>query len=190
MWLDIRFQVRANNFVPSLISNISQFSPGAFLIQESKVSRKGQIKVKNYEIFEVVRTNANGGSILTGVHENLSPIFISGGEDETEILVVQCQVSGVDIRLINGYGPQENAKIEDKIEFYSKLDQEVKSGKLFECFVFIEMDANAKVGDEVIEGNPHKMSQNGELLMNFARENSLILCNASDLCEGNLLTAE
>ena len=33
-----------------------------------------------------MRTNANGGSILTGVHENLSPIFISGGEDETEIL--------------------------------------------------------------------------------------------------------
>ena len=68
--------------------------------------------MKNYEIFEVVRNNCNGGSILTGVHKNLNPVFISGGEDETEILVVQGEISGVNIRFINGYGPQETAKIE------------------------------------------------------------------------------
>ena len=60
----------------SLISNIKKFQPGAFLLQETKVKRKGQIKIENYEIFEVVRPNcSNGGSILTGVHKNLHPVF-------------------------------------------------------------------------------------------------------------------
>ena len=64
----------------SLISNILQFQPAAFFVQETKVSRKGQLKIENYEIFEVVRLNCpTGGSILTGIHKNLNPVFISGG---------------------------------------------------------------------------------------------------------------
>ena len=39
-----------------------------------------------------------GGSILTGIHTNLSPVFISGGEDDIELLVVQAKVGCVDIR--------------------------------------------------------------------------------------------
>ena len=45
----------------SLISNIKKFQPGAFFLQETKVSRKGQIKVENYEIFEVVHPIAPQG---------------------------------------------------------------------------------------------------------------------------------
>ena len=65
----------------SLVTNINFFQPGVFFLQETKVSRRGQIAVENYEIFEVVRPNwPTGGSILTGVHKNLHPVFISGGE--------------------------------------------------------------------------------------------------------------
>ena len=72
------------------------------------MSRKGQIKIENYEIFEVVRKNCPlGGSIMTGIHKNLSPVFISGGEDNLEILVVQAKIGCFDCRFINGYGPQE-----------------------------------------------------------------------------------
>jgi hypothetical protein len=81
---------------------------------------------------------------------------------------------------------QENAKIEDKIFVYSRLDQEVKNAQMFECFVCIEMDANAKVGWDIIEGDPHPTSQNGELLLDFVRRNNLVICNASDLCEGKI----
>ena len=41
----------------------------AFLIQESKVSRKNQIKIPHYQIFELIRSNGEGGSLLTAVHE-------------------------------------------------------------------------------------------------------------------------
>ena len=114
----------------SLISNIKKFQPGAFLLQETKVQRKGQIKVENYEIFEVVRPNCpNGGSILTGVHKNLHPVFISGGEDNIEILVIQAKVGVRDCRFINGYGPQEYQLIEERIRFYARLEQEVINAK-------------------------------------------------------------
>ena len=99
----------------SLVTNIQYFQPGVFFLQETKVSRKGQIAVENYEIFEVVRPNCpTGGSILTGVHKNLHPVFISGGEDESEILVVQAKIGNYNCRFINGYGPQEYDKLEER----------------------------------------------------------------------------
>ena len=106
----------------SLVTNIQHFQPGVFFLQETKVSRKGQIAVENYEIFEVVRPNCpTGGSILTGVHKNLHPVFISGGEDESEILVVQAKIGNYNCRFINGYGPQEYDKLEERINFYARL---------------------------------------------------------------------
>ena len=44
---------------------------GVFFLQETKVHRKGLIKIENFEIFEVVRCLKSGGSILTGVHKSL-----------------------------------------------------------------------------------------------------------------------
>ena len=82
--------------------------------------------------------------------------------DESEILVIQAKIGNYDCRFINAYGPQEYAKSEEKTSFYSKLDQEVKNAKLFECLICIELDANAKVGYDIIKNDPNKMSVNGE----------------------------
>ena len=72
------------------------------------------------------------------------------------------------------------------IVFYSRLDQEVHNAQLFDCFVCIDMDANAKVGWDIIKGDPHLTSQNGQLLLDFGIRNNLIICNASDLREGKI----
>ena len=48
------------------------------------MTRKCQIQIKNYQIFEVVRENTKGGSILTAVHENLG----TGGPSENYIYCV------------------------------------------------------------------------------------------------------
>jgi hypothetical protein len=47
----------------SLLTNIQHFQPGVFFLQETKVGRKGQIKIDNYEIFEVVRENCPTGGV-------------------------------------------------------------------------------------------------------------------------------
>ena len=78
----------------SLFQIVDQLKPSVLYLQESKVNKKGLIKIEGYEIFEYVRSNSNGGSLLTAVHSNLQPVFISGEENETEaeILVVQAKL--------------------------------------------------------------------------------------------------
>ena len=90
----------------SLYSIINSKLPGAFFLQETKVHRKGLIKLPQYEIFEVLRKSGQGGEILTGVHKSLQPILISD-DDELEILTVQVTLGKYSCRFINAYGPIE-----------------------------------------------------------------------------------
>ena len=46
------------------------------------------------------------------------------------------------------------------------------------------MDANAKLGPEIIRSDPHPRSANGDLLIAMCERNNLIICNAADLCQG------
>ena len=165
------------------------FQVAVIFIQESRVSKKGSIKIPSYQIFEVVREDNDGGSILTAVHQSLNPVFISGGEDDLEILVVQAEFGHAKCRFINAYGPQETASRNTVIEFYSRLDQEIKNAKLSNCLLCLELDANAKLGPHFIPGDPHETSSNGEWLKHIILDNNLIICNASDKCDG-LFTRE
>ena len=51
------------------------------------------------------------------------------------------------------------------------------------------MDSNAKHGTKLIQDDPHSISKNGEYLREVIRNNELIVCNGSTLCEG-LITRE
>ena len=99
-----------------------------------------------------------GGSILTGIHKNLHPVYISGGEDEVKILVVQAKIRNYNCRFINGYGPQEYQNIEDRIKFYARLEQEVINAKMFNNLICIEMDGNAKLGPDMTHTHDLKMA--------------------------------
>ena len=46
------------------------------------------------------------------------------------------------------------------------------------------MDANAKVGCDIIKSDPHKLSSNGQLLLELIERQKLSILNANDLCEG------
>ena len=48
----------------------------------------------------------------------------------------------------------------------------------------IESDANAKFGNEIIEGDPHNISVNGKLLLDIIREFNLIIVNSTEKCTG------
>ena len=78
----------------------------------------------------------------------------------------------------------ENCIIENRINFYARLEQEVVNAKLFSNMVCIEMDANAKVGSEIIKADPNSRSSNGTLLVELCERNNLIICNATQLCQG------
>ena len=167
----------------SLLSNIEKFKFGVFCLQETKLSNKGLLKVPHYVIFEVIRKNRDGGSLMTGVHENLDPVLIFEDQD-LEILVIQIKINNIHIRILNAYGPQEYANHENIINFYSTLDQIIQNAKFDECLILCQLDANAKVGHNIIKNDPHPQTSNGKYLVDLVDRNSLVLCNATDKCQG------
>ena len=96
------------------------------------------------------------------------------------------------MRILNCYGPQEvnqaqrqAAEQKDAInQFWVELEMEVIKAKDEGCLVLIELDANAKVGKEAIHGDPHEVSENGKLLIDFAERQSLKILNSSSKCSG------
>ena len=51
----------------------------------------------------------------------MQPVWISEGDDITEVLVVEIDISGFKVRCVGGYGPQEKDTIEKKKAFWAKL---------------------------------------------------------------------
>ena len=76
------------------------------------------------------------------------------------------------IRIINGYGPQEDEPIVSRLTFWQSLEQEIVAAKNSNCMVLAQMDANAKLGKHVIKHDPHDISENGRLLKSLIK----ILC--------------
>ena len=87
-------------------------------------------------------------------------------------------------RFINAYGPQESADLNKRIQFYAHLEEEIIKAKMQNTMICLELDANAKLGEEIIINDPHKRTANGELLLGIIVRNNLIVCNGTTLCEG------
>ena len=87
-----------------------------FFIQESKVPRKGKVKLSDYVILEQIHTVGGGGGIMTAVHKNLNPVSV-GVDNEDEVLVFQSDILNLKVRFINAYGPQED-EVEQSKSFF------------------------------------------------------------------------
>jgi hypothetical protein len=74
-----------------------------FFGQETKLKQQGRIKTEHsrkYRIFELNRKEKLGGGLAIGALEDVQPVWISKGENEVEILVVEIQVGEIKIRCI------------------------------------------------------------------------------------------
>ena len=163
--------------------NLNLFLPGAFFVQETKLRKKNKIKHPNYVTFEFLRENSAGGGLLIAVHKSLKPVSVSN-DNEEEVLVVEATIASKKVRLINAYGPQEDEKDDIRESFFNRIDQEVKGSKLAGALVCLEMDANAKLGPEIIKGDPKEKSKNGRLLERVVVENDLVVVNGMEICKG------
>ena len=135
-------------------------------------------------MFKQLRKTSGGGGLLTAVHRNLSPVSVS--DDKENILVVQVKIGTKDVRLINAYGPQDSSNEDSTMEFFNDLETEVMRSKLSGAMVCVELDANSKLGSEVIPGDPNEKSENGKKLHKFILENDLIVVNSEELCTGTI----
>ena len=100
------------------------------------------------------------------------------------MLVVQCSIGQENIRVINGYGPQEDDPINKKLTFWQTMEQEINASKNANCMTLIQMDENAKLGNKIIKQDPHIITENGKLLKDLIEREHLVLLNSSELCKG------
>ena len=168
----------------SLLHTINELKPCVITLQETKVSKKGSIKIPGYQIFEKLRNKRGGGGLMTVVDEDLEPVLVSCGNEDIDVIAVQTKVGNNRIRVINGYGPQEDEDKQQLLNFWHEIKKEVISAKDNECMMIIEMDANAKVGREVIANDPHNQTNNGKILVDMVSRNNLVIVNALDICKG------
>lgn len=164
---------------------INKYRPSIITVQESKLSKPGLIKIPGYQTFERIRKSKKGGGLLTAAVEDLNPVLI-GSSDDTEVLTIQVDVGIKKIRIINGYGPQEDDDIKDILNFWQNIEAEVVKAKDENCMIIIEMDANAKVGHENIQNDPHTITNNGKLLVDLMSRQNLTMLNATDFCTGTI----
>ena len=137
------------------------------------------MKVKDFVIFEAIRKNKEKGGCILGIHESLKPVLVEEYSDKFEIIVAEIKVEGKDIRIINGYGPQENWPTEERMPFFVALEEEVSKAKLEGKSVIIELDSNSKLGAKYITNDPHSMSPNGLVLSEIIDRHALIVANSA-----------
>ena len=169
----------------SFQQTVSSLKPSVFFITETKLKRQGKLKLDNFVIYELNRKNRNGGGLAIGVLENLKPVWISEGDDITEVLVVEVDICGLKLRCVGGYGPQENDNIEKKKLFWEKLSTEVDDAMENEAGFILQMDGNLWAGPEIIKDDPNPCNMNGKLFKGFLQKYpQLRVVNSLDLCQG------
>ena len=106
----------------SLKNVVRKLNPSIIFIEESKLKRPGKLKdfLSKYVVYELNRKHRNGGGLAIGVINELKPVWISEGDDKTELLTVEVDFSGLKVRCVGGYGPQESDNIERKTLFWNK----------------------------------------------------------------------
>ena len=160
--------------------------PSCIMLQETKLGQKEEFKLQNYQVFQKNR-NVYGGGLLTAVDVGLNPMLISSKNEEAEVLTVQLEINHFKIRILNGYGPQEDDSLQNKLSFWMALDQEVLAAKSENCLVLIQMDANAKVGRKIIDKDPNSLTDNnGQKLLELCSRHELAILNADARCRGTI----
>ena len=126
------------NKLQSLVNIVNTLEVGIITLQETHFKRKGKLngKINDFEFFEAIRKKEKGGTLI-GAHKSLDPILIEEYSEYFELLVVEVNMGGECIRVISGYGPQENWRLEDKMPFFFALEEEVKKAQLNGKLIFI-----------------------------------------------------
>ena len=171
--------------VKSLQAAVKRTNANLVTLQETHSKRKGKILIEDHIVFKAIRKAKGGGTLISG-HKDLNPKLIEQYKDNFELLVVEIELKQKKVRIISGYGPQENWPEEKRMPFFIALETEVEKATLAGRSVIIEMDANAKLGKKFIKEDTHEISPNGLILANIVERQMLVVGNRTDICRGTI----
>ena len=167
----------------SFKSELKETNASVFTVQETHYATKGKLTIENYEIFEAIRNKAKGGTAI-GVMKGLKPFLIEEYSEDFELLVVEIKAGNKEIRIITGYGPQECRPEKERMPFFLALEEEIVKAELAGKSIIIELDANSKLGPQIIPGDKHQQSENGKILSRIIERHGLVVGNALKQCQG------
>ena len=178
--------------IKSKISSFNQvlsiLKPHIWMVEETKLKPHEKMKgdtLSDFQIFYLSRKESNGGGIALGVSKIFESTLVSEGNDETEVISVLVIVGDIPIRIVVGYGVQENASKEKKEKFWDYIEKEVAEAENENQAVIIQMDGNLHAGSDIIKNDPNPQNQNGKMFVQFLRRNtSLTVVNSLSICEG------
>ena len=122
-----------------------------------------------------------------GVDKEIESTLVREGDDTIEAIVVQVFIEKLGIKIIVGYGPQENATKEKKEKFWEFIEGEASKAELEDHGLIIQMDGNLHAGPELVKNDPNKQNGNGKLFKQFLERNpNLFVANNLNICQGIL----
>ena len=80
------------------------------------------------------------------MHKSLEPVLIEEHSEHFELIVAEIKIANKEIRVMTGYGPQEYWLDEEKMPFFVALEEEVSKAKMANKSIWMEIDANSKLG--------------------------------------------
>ena len=171
----------------SLYQLIEEQDIDILLLVETKVYTNTAINIKGFQSFPVVRDRNTGGGLCICIRHGLFQSVMTDSGNKAEFITVRLNgnTSNDHIRIILAYSPQEN-DILGVTDFYQNLSVQIERAHLNGDNVILVGDFNAKLGSEIITGDPHPMSSSGKLLYEFYTKYNLHLLNSSDVCTGVL----
>ena len=169
---------------------LSKLKPKLWSLQETHMRKPGNIKFSGselYQIYELTRNDKGGGGLVVGVSKELQSVLVRQEEGEVEALTLMVTVSGLSVRVTNGYGPQGCESSEKKDKFWQYLQDEVNLCNTQGSGCILMLDSNSWLGCKMIKYDPHVQNQNGKLFETFLKNNSnMQLLNIEDFCEGQI----
>ena len=167
---------------------LSTVKPQIWMIEETKLKPHENLKceaIDDFQVFYLSRQKSQGGGVALGVNKIFESTLLNEGDDETEVISVLVMVGSTAIRVIVGYGPQENASKDKKEKFWEFIENEVVQAESEHHGVIIQIDGNLHAGDKLLKDDPNPQNQNGKLFMDFLKRNcTLSVVNSMDICEG------
>ena len=158
------------------------------MLQETKLRPNEHIacaSLDDYQVYYLSRQKSQGGGVALGVNKNIESTLINEGEEGIEILSVKLQMGGKQVRIVTAYGPQENASIDKKNNFWKFLEKEMNDAEFEEEGLILQMDGNLHAGPNLIKHDPNKQNQNGKIFLEFLERNpQLTVVNTLNVCEG------
>ena len=174
----------------NLKNKIGFFNCSVFTIQETHYAKKGKFKFDKFVIFESIRKSRMKRGSMLGVNVDLNPVLVKEYSDDFELVVVEVKAGNTSIRIMTGYGPQENWEYKDKTPFFEALESEITCAELEGKPEIISLDAKSKLGSRFIDKDPHEQSRNGKLLADILERHALVVVNGlKEKCTG-LITRE